>query len=287
MLRIATRGSNLALWQANEVARLLGVPHEIKIIKTTGDIKANESLKEIGGKEVFTREIDHALLNDEADIAVHSLKDVPGNSPDSLEIIACLPRANAADILIGANSLAEIPHGAKFGTSSPRRMAQIKAIRPDLEFIEFRGNVETRINKINDGFASATLLANAGISRLGIKIALPHAYLPTSEYTPAIGQGVICIMAKRGKFQFPQINHQPTFIAAMAEREVLKTFGGNCYTPLAAHAEITGNIINISGFIANEAGTKHHTHKLSGQIGSAGSLGCELGKELLYWFKNN
>lgn len=287
MLSIATRGSKLALWQANEVARLLAIPHEIKIIKTTGDILANEPLKEIGGKEVFTRELDNALLNNEADIAVHSLKDVPGNMPDKLEIIACLKRADARDVLIGANSLAEIPTNAIFGTSSPRRMAQVRALRPDLKFIEFRGNVETRIEKLKNNIASATLLANAGISRLRLNITLPHAFLPLAEFTPAIGQGIICVVAKRGAYSFPQINHQPSFTAAIAEREVLKTFGGNCYTPLSAHAEINGNIINISGFVAKEDGTAHHSAKISGEIGKAASLGCELGKELLYWFKTN
>ena len=281
MLKLATRGSQLALTQANMVAKLLAVPVEIITIKTTGDIKAEISLKKLGGKEVFTKELDDALLSGAADIAVHSLKDVPGFIHDELDIIAVLERADARDVLIGANSFDEIPAGAVFGTSSPRRMAQVLRKRPDLKLVEFRGNVETRIRKIENMVAYASLLANAGITRLGMNITLPHALIPVTEFIPAVGQGIICIMAKKGKFDLPHINHAPSFTAATAERAVLKAFGGNCYTPLAAHAVVTDKIL-LSGFVASDNGKYTHTQVIEGNLADAADLGCELGKELLY-----
>lgn len=285
MIRIATRGSALALTQANMVADAIGKPFEIVPIKTTGDIKAEASLKKIGGKEVFTKELDEALLNDKADIAVHSLKDVPGFIHDELEIIAVLPRADARDMLIGANSFDDIPEGAVFGTSSPRRMAQILQKRPDLKLVEFRGNVETRIKKIENMVAYASLLANAGISRLGIEIPLPHTLIPVTDFIPAVGQGIICIMAKKGKFDLSHINHVPSFTAATAERAVLKAFGGNCYTPLSAHAIVTDKI-SISGFVASDDGRSTFSTRMEGTLEEAEDLGCRLGKELLYKYND-
>lgn len=292
-IRIATRGSQLALTQANMVANVLGRPSEIKIIKTTGDIKAEESLKSLGGKEVFTKELDEALLNSEAEIAVHSLKDVPGIIHPDLEIIAVLPRADVRDVLIGVDDFSRLPEGAVFGTSSPRRRAQVLHKRPDLQVIEFRGNVETRLKKIKDGVAAASLLAAAGLERLNI-ISLLEAggdaiskwrYIPVEEMTPAVGQGIICIMAKRGSFDLSHINHASSFTAATAERAVLKAFGGNCYTPIAAHAVITDKI-TLTGFIASDDCTKTFTTTVEGSLTSAENLGCELGKELLYKYND-
>ncbi len=284
-LKIATRGSALALTQANMVADALQQPFEIITIKTTGDIKAEASLKKIGGKEVFTKELDEALLSGSADIAVHSLKDVPGFIHDELEIIAVLPRADARDMLIGANSFDDIPEGAIFGTSSPRRMAQVLSKRPDLKLVEFRGNVETRIKKIENMVAYASLLANAGITRLGIEIPLPHALIPVTDFIPAVGQGIICIMGKKGKLDLSRINHVPSFTAATAERAVLKAFGGNCYTPLSAHAIITDKV-TINGFVASDNGRQTHVESIEGNLSDAADLGCELGKRLLYKYND-
>lgn len=288
-IRIATRGSQLALTQASMVANVLGRPSEIKIIKTTGDIRSEEPLKKLGGKEVFTKELDEALLNDAADIAVHSLKDVPGILHPELEITAVLPRADARDVLIGADSFDAIPQGATFGTSSPRRMAQVLHVRPDLKCIEFRGNVETRLKKIKDGVAAASLLAAAGLERLNIISLLENGgdavskwrYIPVAEMTPAVGQGIICIVTRRGAFDLSHLNHAASFTAMTAERAVLKAFGGSCYTPLAAHAIITDRI-SLTGFVASDDYRRTFQTTVEGNISDAEKLGCELGKELLY-----
>lgn len=278
MIKIATRGSKLALTQANMVANLLGQESEIYIIKTTGDIKSEEPLKHLGGKEVFTKEIDEALLSGSADIAVHSLKDVAGIIHPELEIIACLPREDARDILLGAESLDALKQGAKIGTSSPRRKAQLLNLRPDLEVVEFRGNVETRIKKLQDGIVDGTILAAAGINRLQMKLPVKWGYL--EGLIPAVGQGIICVMARKEKFNLDRINHQPSFIAAVAERAALAAFGGNCYTPIAAHATINGKL-KLAGFIASEDGKKVFTTSVEGAEKDARKLGDEMGKKLL------
>ena len=279
MIKIATRGSKLALWQANLVASKLGAPSEICVIKTTGDIKPEESLKNLGGKEVFTKEIDEALLEGKADIAVHSLKDVPGILHPELEIVACLEREDPRDILIGT-----LENGGKLGTSSPRRKAQLLALYPNIEVVEFRGNVETRLKKLEDKIVDATVLAAAGIKRLGIEITAPHQYL--ENIIPCVGQGIICVIAKKGYANLAHINHEKSYIAATAERAVLKAFGGNCYTPIAAHATISESI-SINGFVASDDAKKSFTTKVSGSISEAEKLGHDLGKQLLDWYKNS
>jgi hydroxymethylbilane synthase len=280
MIKIATRGSKLALWQANLVASKLAQPYEICVIKTTGDIKAEESLKALGGKEVFTKEIDEALLTGAADIAVHSLKDVPGIIHPDLQIIACLERADARDVLLGS-----LKPNAVVGTSSPRRMAQILALEPSAKCIEFRGNVETRLSKLAAGQVDCTILAMAGISRLGIALDVPHKIIEVSQLTPAVGQGIICLMARRGsQLNLAHLNHELSFIAATTERAVLTAFGGNCHTPVAAHA-VVGSNVTLTGFVAKTDGKTNYTKTVSGPAKDAQNLGLELGKELLYWFE--
>ena len=249
-ITIATRGSKLALWQANAVADALAnaqeIETEIKIIKTSGDIEQNKPIHEIGGKEVFTREIDRALLDGEADIAVHSLKDVPGIIDERLIIAATLPRADARDSLIGAGSIAEIPASAKIGTSSPRRRSQLLGLRPDLEIVEIRGNVETRIEKQKHGEVDCTILAVAGLKRLG----LDEYINPAEELLPAAGQGIIAVATANIELAdiLQSINHQPTYICASAERAAIAAFGGDCFSPIAVNAHINDDKLIVRGY---------------------------------------
>lgn len=292
-LIIGTRGSKLALTQVEMVkAELLkfwpDLQLEVKIIKTSGDIFKDANLAEIGGKELFTKEIDEALLNGEIDIAVHSLKDVPGIISPKQQIIATLLRADARDALIGAKSFAELPQGAIVGSASPRRKAQILHNRPDLKVVNFRGNVPTRIEKVTDKEVDCTLLAMAGIDRLGLKVE-KHA-LPIDEMLPAAGQGIIGIAArsddKRAKELLAPINHDLSFVAATAERAVLKTYGGTCYTPIAAYAEITGDNVTLKALIASTEGEQIYKTSASAPTTEAEKLGERIGAELLQHSKN-
>jgi hydroxymethylbilane synthase len=285
---IGTRGSRLALTQTEMVKNLLlaqfpDLQIDIKIIETSGDIHAEANLAEIGGKELFTKEIDEALYKGEIDVAVHSLKDVPGILSDKQQIFAVLKRADVRDAILGAKSIADIPQNAVVGTSSPRRKFQILALRPDLKIVPFRGNVPTRIKKLEDKIVDATLLAMAGMERLGINAS--QNAISINEMLPAAGQGIIAINGRSNDSAARKIvsaiNHIETFVQATAERAVLKTFGGNCYTPIAAHAELSGAKIKLSAFVANEDGTKSYKISRESQVDDAENLGIEIGKILL------
>jgi hydroxymethylbilane synthase len=260
---IGTRGSSLALKQTEMVIAALAkampdLQTEMRIIKTTGDIEATKPIHEIGGKAVFSREIDKAMLDYQIDIAVHSLKDLPGILEDDICIAAVLKREDAHDSLIGVKSFAELKEGANVGTSSPRRKAQILKIRPDLNVTEIRGNVQTRIDKAMRGEVDATLLANAGLIRLGLNEHLNT--LSKDEFVPAIGQGVIaitCLKTNAYACELVQcINHTFSFFAAEIERKILIEFGGDCYSPVSANAEISGDTVTLRSFVASECGTK-------------------------------
>lgn len=260
---IGTRGSSLALKQTEMVIAALksALPNlqtETKIIKTTGDIEATKPLHEIGGKAVFSREIDKAMLDYQIDIAVHSLKDLPGILPDDIYIAAVLPRADAHDTLIGAKSFADLKQGANVGSSSPRRKAQILKLRPDLNVSEIRGNVQTRIDKAANGEVDATILANAGLLRLGLNEHINT--LSKDDFTPAIGQGIIAITCLKSNAYICElmqcINHMHSFFAAEIERKILIEFGGDCYSPVCANAEIAGDTVKLRSFVASECGTK-------------------------------
>lgn len=260
---IGTRGSSLALKQTEMVIAALAkaVPEihcEIKIIKTTGDIEQNKPLHEIGGKEVFSREIDAAILEHQIDIAVHSLKDLPGILPEDIGIAAVLKREDAHDSLIGATSFADLPAGAKIGSSSPRRKAQILRMRPDLVVEEIRGNVQTRIDKVAAGEFAASILANAGLIRLGLSDKVNT--LAKDDFVPAIGQGVIAVTCLRSNAyvfeQMQSINHTFSNFAAEIERKILVAFEGDCRSPVAANAEISGDKVLLRSFVASECGTK-------------------------------
>ncbi len=295
-LRIGTRGSPLALAQAHETQRRLIAAHpglaapgaiEICVIKTTGDKVQDRPLSEIGGKGLFTKEIEDALLNGAIDLAVHSMKDVPTQLPDGLEISCLLEREDARDVLIAnpdlagaGSSIATLPKGAVVGSASLRRAAQIKAQRPDLAIVSLRGNVQTRIDKVQRGEAGATLLALAGLKRLG-KAAAATAILSIEEILPAVAQGAIGIEARRGDARvaalLAPLNHAPTAARVAAERACLAVLEGSCRTPIAAYAEIAGGDLHLRALLALPDGSVVHRHAGNAPVGDAGRLGAEIG----------
>jgi hydroxymethylbilane synthase len=241
-LRIGTRGSALALWQAREVARLLGGSTEIVTLKTTGDKRQDVSLADIGGKGLWVKELEEALLRGEIDLAVHSLKDVPSIMPEEFVLAAFLERADPRDawVQVDGKPIGDMKPGAKVATSAPRRRAQLRARWPHLEIEEIRGNVDTRLRKLREGLYDAGVLAAAGLTRLGLADVITSRF-STDEMLPAAGQGIIAIETRRdADFSLAYINHEPTAIAARCERGVLQRFGTvlDCYSPIAVHASV-------------------------------------------------
>jgi hydroxymethylbilane synthase len=242
-LRIGTRGSPLALAQAHMVAAALrasaGVETQVVPITTSGDVIQDRALAEVGGKALWTKELDRCLLDGRTDLSVHSMKDVETLRPGTLAIAAMLERADPRDRLIGAGSLAALPEGARVGTASPRRTAQLLARRPDLRCALIRGNVQTRLAKIEAGAFDATLLAAAGLDRLGLAIGVTLDLLPA----PAQGAIGVEILAARDDLRalLAAIDHRPTHAAVTAERAFLAALGGDCHSAVAAQA--TGNVV--------------------------------------------
>jgi hydroxymethylbilane synthase len=260
-LRIGTRGSPLALVQARLVATALRDAHgwsaeriDIVEIATTGDLVRDRPLPEIGGKALWTREIDRALVAGLIDVAVHSMKDVETIRPEALAIAAILPRADVRDRLVGADSIAALPRGARVGTSSPRRAAQLLARRPDLAIVPLRGNVETRLRKIALGEADATLLASAGLDRLGYE----DFGIPLDDLLPAPAQGAIGVEARsadrRTLALVAAIDDDTAHVCVAAERRLLAALGGGCHSPVAALARLEGGGIRLRAEILSPAG---------------------------------
>jgi hydroxymethylbilane synthase len=264
-LRLGTRGSPLALTQANLVRDALLAAHdwapdavEIVPIRTTGDRVQDRPLAEIGGKALWTKELDRALLEHEIDLAVHSMKDVETVRPAAIAIAATLPRADVRDRLVGATSLEALPPGARIGTSSPRRAAQVRALRPDLRPVTFRGNVDTRLAKLAAGEVEATLLAAAGLERLGRHdVGLP---ISIAEMLPAPAQGAIGIECRaddeRVRAAVANIDHPPTHACVLAERALLAALVADCHSPVAALARIEGGILAIDATLYSEDGSE-------------------------------
>lgn len=288
-LRIGTRGSPLALTQANMVRDLLvaadpGAPApDIVPIRTTGDAVTDRPLAELGGKGLFTKEIDRAQLDGEIDIAVHSAKDMETWLVDGITIGAALEREDPRDALIGASSIADIPEGGRIGTASLRRRAQLLAVRPDLEPVLFRGNVETRLRKLRDGDADATLLAYAGLRRLGRGDAA-DAVLGTDEMLPAAGQGIIAITSRtedaRVLSALQAISHAAAMLCLRAERAMLDALDGTCHTPIAGLARLDGDEIHLTGLAAWPDGRDLERLARSGPVTDPESLGRAVGAEL-------
>ena len=262
--KIGTRGSPLALAQAHMTAAALKQAHgwgdadiEIVIIHTTGDKVQDRALAEIGGKALWTKELDAALMDGRIDIGVHSMKDVETLLKDGIVLAAMLPRADVRERLIGADSIASLPHGARVGTSSPRRAAQLKAKRPDLRTEILRGNVATRLARVEQGAIDATLLAAAGLDRLGQPVG---ALVELDEMLPASAQGAVGITARAGDGEtlgrLAAINHRPTFDCVMLERGFLAALGGTCHSPVAALARLDGDAVTFRGEILAEDGSE-------------------------------
>jgi len=291
-LRIGTRGSPLALWQAREVRAHLAAAHgvepeaiAIEVIRTTGDVIQDRPLSEVGGKGLFTKEIEQALVDNAIDLAVHSCKDMPTLLPAGLTLAACLPREDARDAFISCKSasLAGLPHGAVVGTASLRRQAMVKRLRPDIAVVTFRGNVDTRLKKLDDGVVDATMLALAGLKRLGRESAVT-AVLDIDAFLPAVGQGAIGIEVReadtRTRDLLTGINHPETLTAFGAERAFLAVLDGSCRTPIAGHARIAAGAVLFRGMILRPDGSETLETARTGAILDAAKLGADAGHEL-------
>ena len=294
-LVIGSRGSKLALWQAEQAReRLLllnpQIDIRIEIIKTTGDVKS-DPLSVIGGKGVFTKELEDALLDGRIDLAVHSLKDLPTILPDGLTISAICEREDARDALvlrsdlpIEDSSLLNLPESAVVGTSSQRRLAQLKALRRDVVVKDLRGNVDTRIRKLDEGQYDAVILASAGLVRLSLQNRI-SARIANSEMLPAVGQGAIAIETrsdnKLALEAASKLDHRETRLACLAERAFLRGLGGGCQLPIAAHATIDGQLINLDGLVAKPDGSEIWRDRLSGPVNQAEEIGSALATKLV------
>ncbi len=291
-LRIGTRGSPLALAQSHETRDRLCAAHglnpadiEIVVISTTGDRIKDRPLAEIGGKGLFTKEIEEALVAGDIQLAVHSMKDMPALLPDGLEIASYLPREDARDAFISpvAKSIADLPHGANLGSSSVRRTAQVLRIRPDLKSVSFRGNVETRLRKLEEGIAHATFLACAGLNRLGLSDKITAA-VPMDVMLPAIAQGAIGLEIRSNdettRALIRAINHDDTEIAVACERAFLKALDGSCQTPIAGHAYIKDDDLHFTGHALTHDGTQCFETTRRGIIADAARMGKDAGEEI-------
>ncbi len=286
-LRIGTRGSPLALAQAHETRARLMAAHglaeaafEIVVIKTTGDRVLDRPLSEIGGKGLFTREIEEELAGGGIDIAVHSMKDMPTLQPDGLGITCYLPREDVRDafVALAGGTLGDLPAGAVVGTSSLRRRAQLRHRRPDLNVVEFRGNVQTRMRKLQEGAAQATFLAMAGLRRLGMD-AVATGPIEVEDMLPAVAQGCIGIEQRLGDDRISAllaaIHHAETGLRLDAERAFLAGLDGSCQTPIAGLAELEGGGLRLRGEILRPDGSECLAFELRGAAGDGAALGAE------------
>jgi hydroxymethylbilane synthase len=275
-MRIGTRGSPLALAQAHETARRLGVACEIIVIQTTGDLVQDKPLSMLGGKGLFTKEIEEALLAGSIDLAVHSAKDMPTELPEGLVLSAFLEREDTSDIFISPYKLTELPLNSVIGTASLRRAAQMQAYRPDLTCVNFRGNVQTRLKKLNEGMVAGTLLAKAGLNRLGLE--LKGERLP---FLPALGQGAIAIETTAKKAHLvASLNHKPTEIALLFERAFLRALNGSCRMPIAGEAIVT-DIVSFNGEVLSVDGKQRFSIKAECKVKNAEEVGFKTGQKLL------
>ncbi len=292
VLRVGSRGSPLALAQASELqsrlAKACGLAPErieIKVIRTTGDMIVDRPLADAGGKGLFSKEIEEALLAGAIDLAVHSSKDMPAVLPPGLVLAAFLPREDPRDAFISrkANSLRELPDGAAVGTSSPRRAALLKHLRPDLAIVPLRGNVETRLRKLDAGECDATVLALAGLKRLGLA-AVATEVLDIDAFLPAAGQGAIGIETRvddtTTRTLVAAVNDADTATAVAAERAFLAVLDGTCRTPIAGHARIDDGRIRFRGMIAMTDGSAALEVLRDGRSADAAALGADAGREL-------
>ena len=290
-LRVATRKSQLALWQAEHVAALLRRAHaglEVELVPmvTQGDRIQDRSLAAIGGKGLFIKELETALEERRADIAVHSMKDLPGDLPLGLGIAAVLERADARDALLTGSgaALAALPRGARVGTSSLRRQAQLLAARPDLKITTLRGNVDTRLRRLDAGDMDAIVLACAGLIRLGLESRIT-ARLDPAICLPAVAQGAIGIECRSADLRTLKLvtvlNHEATRIAVDAERAFAHRLGGSCQSPIAAHARLEARHLMLDGMVAEPDGSRLLRDAMTGSIDDPAGLGARLAERIL------
>lgn len=291
-LRIGTRGSPLALLQAEEVRDKLVAAHdlapdevEIVVIKTTGDKVQDRPLAEIGGKGLFTKEIEEGLYDGSLHMAVHSMKDMPAELPPGLIIDCLLTREDVRDGFISPHhsSISELPEGAVVGTSSVRRQAQLRRLRPDIEIVQFRGNVQTRLRKLEEGVASATFLACAGLNRLG-RADLITAPISPDEMLPAVAQGAIGVEVRADdsatRDLLKPLNDTPTEMTVAAERAFLAVLDGSCRTPMAGLAEISGKGLRLRTAVLSMDGARCFETERNGLVADGAAMGRDAGEEL-------
>jgi len=288
-LTIGTRGSALALRQVELVTEAIRARDpsaliDTLIVQTEGDRRSEVSLEEIGGQGVFVKDIEARLLRGEVDIAVHSLKDMPAEQPDGLTIAAVLPRADARDALAARDGLdlAALPSGARIGSDSARRAMQITALRPDVEVVSIRGNVDTRLRKVEAGEYDAAVLAVAGLQRLGLLERATQVFT-LRELLPAVGQGVLAVQCRTGDVELVEylaaVDDQPTRIAAEAERAFLRALGAGCRLPVGAYATVDGESVRLEGLLGDEQGSPHRGDA-QGPASAAQRLGAALAHRL-------
>ncbi|HSL61221.1 MAG TPA: hydroxymethylbilane synthase [Desulfotignum sp.] len=290
-IRIGTRGSQLALWQADHVKTLItsAFPDTvvtITVIKTTGDRITDRPLAQVGGKGLFVKEIETALLASEIHLAVHSMKDMPGELPSGLTIGAVPCRENPFDVLISRQglALADYPSGARVGTSSLRRASQLRHLRPDLEIVSIRGNLDTRLRKLADKEYDAIVLAAAGLHRLGLADKITQ-YLDVAAMVPAVGQGALCIETRKDDPQTARImerlDHGPTRACVMGERAFLKQIEGSCHIPVACYGEITADQVHLIALVASENGRHLVRENVTAPIHRIEDRGRDLARTVL------
>jgi len=286
MLTVGSRGSQLALWQARWIqARLqsFGIESRLEIFHTTGDKITDVALSKVGTKGLFTKEIEEALLSGSIDVAVHSLKDMPTELPEGLILAAIPEREDPRDALIGGR-LAELKQGACVGTSSLRRAAQLRSIRPDLQISDVRGNLDTRLRKLDEGKYDAIVLASAGLRRLGWKERISELLDP-AVMCPAVGQGALAVETRddsgEARAVCRRLDHAATRAAVSGERAVLAALGGGCQVPIGAHATLDASMIHIRSIIVSPDGGQVIRKEASGLAAEGAALGRALGDELL------
>jgi len=290
-IRIGTRGSQLALWQANWVkSNLEGLYRdlqiELEVIKTSGDKILDVPLAKVGGKGLFVKEIEQALMDGQIDIAVHSMKDMPGDLPDSLCIGVIPEREVPYDILIsqGDKPIKNLPTGARVGTSSLRRASQLLYMRPDIEIFPLRGNLDTRIRKLTSEHLDAIILAGAGVKRLNLEHVISE-YIDPDIILPAVGQGALCIEVRKADPPIHELiaplDHAETNRIVKSERAFLKRLEGGCQVPMAAFGRIDADTLTLAGMVAETDGTIMHHQTISGAVSEAEAIGHELAGRLI------
>jgi hydroxymethylbilane synthase len=290
-ITVGTRGSRLALHQTELVAAALrskdpDAQIEIKQIKTQGDRDQRTSLTAIGGQGVFVKELESAILAGDVDVAVHSLKDVPSEIAPGLTLASYLERADPRDALVSRDgkTLAELPAGARIGTGSRRRAVQLLALRSDIQPVDIRGNVDTRIRKVDDGEFDAAVLAQAGLTRLGLTERASQVF-DADEMLPSVGQGALVIEARAGDAAILEllrsINHDATRLACETERAFMARLGGGCQLPFGAYAEVEGDLLRVRGFVADDEGDRVLRGELRVPAAEAEAAGLDLAERLL------